>query len=170
MTGFYAKTHYMLWTRTFLLTLAIFALLVGFFDYYSWSWLQSIGSPYDALEGYNYYSNLAWSALWISTVILLVHANIAFVKNGRPWVFWSVFAYFCFFVILKYFWLALAEFDLRQSKNLEQAGTLIGPFVAVFLFVIFGGIVFGNHYLAVRLRDRIYPQPSENGETKSDDE
>ncbi|HMO80034.1 MAG TPA: hypothetical protein PKD24_04515 [Pyrinomonadaceae bacterium] len=156
----------MQWSRSFIITLIIFSLIVGFFDFYAWSWLQSIGSPLAALEGYAYYSDLAWTSLWISALILLVHANIAFAKQNRPWFFWATFAYFCFFVILKYFWLALAEFDFRQSNNIEQAGTLIGPFVAVFLFVFVGGLIFANHFLAVRLSERIYPSPAKSRENE----
>jgi hypothetical protein len=156
-----------MWNKTFIATMVVFAAILGFVCSYAYSWLQSIGSPLAALEGYAYYSNLAWASLWITSIILLVHANIAFAKQNRPWFFWATFAYFCFFVILKYFWLALAEFEFRQSRNIEQAGRLIGPFVAVFLIVIVGGLVFGNHYLAVRLRDRIYPEPVENRENET---
>ncbi len=61
-----------MWTRIYLIALAVFLLPMAFLTYYSWDWLRSIGSPQAAIEGYSYYSNLSWILLWFSSEYLLL--------------------------------------------------------------------------------------------------
>lgn len=44
-----------MWNKVYLALLAIGILVGGFFSYYAWSWLQSIGDPRAAWEAFNYH-------------------------------------------------------------------------------------------------------------------
>ncbi|MBX3244908.1 MAG: hypothetical protein KF685_10665 [Acidobacteria bacterium] len=148
-----------MWNKLYLALLGISVIAVGFFVYYSWSWLQSIGDPRAAIAGYEYHSGISSTLLWITTAILLIAANFSFAKFRQPWALWTTFIYFAVFVLIKFFWLSLTASAFRTDKALGHDNSLIGPIFAVFLCAGFGIIVFANHFLAVRIHERIYPSP-----------
>lgn len=145
--------------KVFAACLALSAVVVGFLVYYSWSWLQSIGSPVAAVEGYSYYSSLAWTTVWLATLLLFVLANIILARTGKPWPLWATFLFFASFVMALYFWLGISEAAFRRENRLESSGAILGPFFAIAMCLGFGAIVVGNQLLAVRIRDWIYPPP-----------
>ena len=48
-----------MWSKIYLAILAVAVVVMAFFTYYAWSWLQSIGQPVAAAAGYDYHSRLA---------------------------------------------------------------------------------------------------------------
>ncbi len=148
-----------MWNKIFIGTIAFFSILVSFFTYYSWSWLQSIGSPPAAIEGYAYNSSLGWTSFWIGTIILLIIANIVLLKTEKAWALWATFGFFALFVIAKYFWVGLTAIEFERENSLPVSGSILGPFLAVILCLIFGAFVYADQLLAVKLLRRIYPSP-----------
>ncbi len=146
-----------MWNKIFLGTIAFFSIVVGFFTYYSWSWLQSIGSPRTAIEGYAYNSSLGWTTFWIGTIVLLIIANIVLLKTEKAWALWTTFGFFALFVIAKYFWVGLTALEVERQNSLPISGSILGPFLAVILCLIFGAFVYADQLLAVKLLRRIYP-------------
>src|SRR4051812_25500904 len=106
-----------MWRRIYLGVLAAAILVEGFFTYYSWSWLESIGRPADALAGFGYHDGVGWGLLYLTTLILIAIANGVFWTNERAWALWLTFGYFTAFILLKSFWLGPAAFALRQEQG-----------------------------------------------------
>ncbi len=150
-----------MWSKIYFAALALFVLAMAFLNYYAYTWLQSIGDPTIAAGNYVLYSGNAWTLLWVSSVILLILANIVLLKTKRAWAMWVTLAYFVLFVLVKYFWLERSFADFLRSNNFADTPASAGPFFAVVLCLIFGAIVFFDQFLIVRLADKIYPPPIE---------
>lgn len=156
-----------MWNKIYLIALAILILPIAFFYSYSWLWLKSIGSPINAVTGFEYHSSLAWSFLWISTVILLILANIILWKIRKSWAIWATFGYFTISILAKYFWLEPALKTFKHVNNLAETGISIQTFTpvfAVFLCLIAAVIVYFNQFLVLRLNNKMYPQNVSNEE------
>src|SRR5437764_14860275 len=106
-------------TKIYLGILAVSAGLTAFFIYYAWSWLQSIGSPKSAFDGYNYNASIAWNLLCITSVALLILANLVLVKTRKFWAMWTTLSYFVVFMIVEYFW-------LEPSASNQFSGQVLG--------------------------------------------
>ena len=144
-----------MWNKIYLIALAVLILPIVFLSYYSWSWLQSIGAPQNVVSNYEYWSTLSWSYLWISTVILLIIANVLHWKTHRAWALWATFIYFATFIIVRYFWLNQSFFHYKKANNLWQGEFSIAPLFGVLLCVVAAVIVFFNQFLIKRLQDKM---------------
>jgi len=148
-----------MWNKIYLIALAVLILPMVFLSYYSWSWLQSIGSPQNVVLSYEYWSTLSWSYLWISTVILLILANVLLWQTRRAWALWTTFIYFTIFIFVRYFWLDQSFFQYKKDNNLWQGEFSIAPLFGVLLCVVAAVIVFFNQFLIKRLQDKMNPPP-----------
>jgi len=155
-----------MWNKIYLIALAVLFLPMAFLSYYSWSWLQSIGSPQNVVLNYNYWSNFSWSYLWISTVILLIIANVLFWKMRRAWALWTTFLYFALFIIVRYFWLDQSFLQYKKTTGLGLDEFSVAPLFGVILCVIAAVIVFFNQFLVKRLQDKMYP-PIDKAESEN---
>lgn len=147
-----------MFSKIYLAALGLSIAVMAFFTYYSWSWLQSIGQPAAAAAGYEYHSSLAWIALWVTSVVLLLIGNAVIWTTRSAWALWLTVIYFAAFVVIKYFWLAL-EFK-RFSETTSSFSS--GPFIAVGLIILTAALVFLDSLVVVRLLARIYPDAKEN--------
>ncbi len=147
-----------MWSKLYLAVLGLSIAVMVFLTYYSWSWLQSIGIPVGAVAGYEYHSDIAWWALWLSSVTLLVLGNAVLWVNRNAWAMWTTFLYFAVFVVIRYFWLDQAFFHFKKDNGLFDGSFSIGPFFAVLLIVLAGVIVFSNKFLVIRLRAKTYTE------------
>ncbi len=132
-------------------------LLMGFFTFYSWAWLQSIGQPAVAVAGYDFHAGLAIPALWISFVILLVIGNVILWTTRNGWALWSSFGYLAVFIVIQYFWLNEALFHFKKDAGLWQGGFSVGPIVGAVMIVAAGIGTFFDHMLIVRLQRKVNP-------------
>lgn len=144
--------------RIFLLVLAICAAIATTLTYYSWSWLQSIGAPTAAVDGYMYHSGFSWIFLLVSSIALLAFANFILAYSERSWPIWVAFVYFAVFVLIRYFFLERAFFHFRVENGLADATISWAPFAGAVIVVVAGAVVFANQLLVVRLRERMYPK------------
>ena len=152
-----------MWNKIYLGCLAVSALVLGVLMYLSFDWLKSIGSPVTVVEKYNYFSNLNWVFLWISTLILLAIGNVILWKMRKSWALWTTLLYFVFFIVLQTFWLERSFFQFKQEK-LGSDGFLFSPFFGIVLIVLAVIIVFFDQFLVKRLNDKMFPseQPIEH--------
>ncbi len=152
-----------MWNKIYLGCLAVSALVLGVLMYLSFDWTKSVGSPATVVEQYNYYSNLNWLFLWVSTLVLLVVGNVILWKMRKSWALWTTFLYFVFFVILQTFWLERSFFQFKQEK-LSSSEFLFSPFFGITLIVLAAIIVFFDQFLVKRLNDKMFPseQPIEH--------
>lgn len=147
-----------MWNKIYLLALAILLLPMLFLTYYSYSWLQSIAAPQSVVENYGYYSGIGWTYLWVSTVILLIIANVLLWKINKAWALWATFIYFAVFVVVRYFVLETDYTNYVNANFSTQATLPVGVFVAVILCAIGAIIVYFNQFLIRRLRYKMIPR------------
>lgn len=141
-----------MWNKIYFAVLAVAVLAMCFFAFYANSWLGSIGSPKDALEGFDYYAGLGSIFLWISSAVLLILANVILWNTRRGWALWTTFVYFAVFVVLRTFWLERMRYNFQNSDSL-----FFTPIVGVILIIIAGAIVFFSQFLNLRLNEKMYP-------------
>ena len=146
-----------MWSKLYLASLGLSLVVMAFFTYYSWSWLQSIGRPAVAVAGFEYHSELAWTTLWISSFVLLISGNIILWTIGRAWAMWATFVYFAIMVASKFFWLDRAYFQFKTDNGLLSDGFSTGSFFAVIIIAIMAAIVFFDQFILVRLHEKMYP-------------
>jgi len=159
-----------MWSKIYFIILGLSAAMMAFFTYYSSSWLESIGIPGAAAAGYDYHSNLAWPALWISAAVLLLLGNAVLWNNGKAWAVWTTFAYFAVAVAIRYFWLEPASTAFRRMHGLADGGFSAGPFFAVILIVVMAIAVFVDQFLVIRMRAKSYPTPTVDADIDSVDQ
>src|SRR5215213_5772016 len=128
-----------MWNKIFFAVLAVAVVVMCFFTFYANSWLGSIGSPKDALEGYQYYAGLSSMFLWISSAVLLILANVILWNTRRGWAMWTTLAYFAVFVILRCFWLEKARYNFQNSDSF-----FFTPIIGVILIIGAGAVIFFN--------------------------
>ena len=141
-----------MWNKIYFAVLAVAVLAMCFFTFYAYSWLGSIGSPKDALAGFDYFAGSGSVFLWISSAVLLILANVILWNTRREWALWTTFVYFAVFVVLRTFWLEKARYNFQNSDSL-----FFTPIVGVILIIIAGAIVFFNQFLNLRLNEKMYP-------------
>lgn len=147
-----------MFSKIYLAALGLSIAVMAFLTYYSWSWLQSIGQPAAAVAGYEYHSNLAWIALWITSIILLLLGNAVLWTTRSAWAMWLTFVFFSIFVVARFFALEFAFIEFQMRTEPSESGTLTGPFLAVLLIVIMAAIVFFDQFIVIRLRAKTYPE------------
>ena len=145
-------------TKIFIGVLALSVLATGFFAFYSWSWLGSIGAPAPAVAGYEYHASISWNLLWISALILLVLGNSILWAKGSLWPLWTALIYFLAFVIVRAFWLDAALLTFKNNAGMTDATFTIRPIMAALLIIISAAIVFFDQYLVMRLKEKTYPK------------
>jgi hypothetical protein len=148
-----------MWTKIFAAILLVSTAIMAFFTLYSFSWLQSIGRPSAAVDGFEYHASLGWITLLISTSVLLLLANAVYWTSSKLWALWATFAYFAVFIALRYFWLEPVFFNFRKVHAMIDAAFSAKPLLAVVLIVVMAVIVFADQLILIRLRSRAYPAP-----------
>lgn len=143
--------------KIYLCLLGVSTALMAFFTYYSWSWLQSIGLPAAAAEGYRYHADLAWYTLWITFVALLMLGNGVLWATRSSWAMWTSYVYFAVFAVIDHFWLGQAAFHFKKANGLWDGSFSLGPFFGAFLISAVGVFVFVDHFMVVRLYRRMFP-------------
>ena len=163
-----------MWNKIYLVILAAAVLATGVLLYFSYSWLQSKTNPQDVQANYLSYSNISWTFVLISSLVLLIAANVVLWKTRRTWAAWTTLLYFAVFTIAHKFCLDQVFFNYQQANRLTENMISFGAIFGVVLIVLAAIIVFFNQYLVKRLHDKTYPavaQPTENlaGEISADE-
>ncbi len=139
--------------------LAVSVAIVGFFTYYSWSWLQSIGVPAAAVEGFVYHSGTAWYVLWVSFALLLAVGNGILWSSRSSWAMWASFIYLAAFLLIRYFWLDGAAFRFKTAAGLGEGSFSLGPLLGALVIVAAGMVVLADHFIVVQLYRKFFPEP-----------
>ncbi|MBV9241680.1 MAG: hypothetical protein JO314_06715 [Acidobacteria bacterium] len=143
-----------MWTRIYAGVLAAAMLVVGFFTYYAWGWVQSIGRPADAIAGYEYASGMAWTMLCVCSIVLTFIACGVMWTKGRAWALWVTFGYFGLFVALSGFWLDGGYRQLLERSDGIDTKLWATPVIAVLLIVGAAVPVLALQYLITLLRQK----------------
>jgi hypothetical protein len=151
---------------------AISVIITSFLTYYSASWLGSIGSPARTIENFDYFAGASQDALWLSSIVLLILANVILWNSRRAWAMWTTLLYFAVFTVLWYFWLYPSYGHFREANNVPAAGLLSGPFLGTGILLAAAAVVFFDQFLVLRLLDKMHPiaGPNTNGPETAIDE
>ncbi len=159
-----------MWNKLYLGVLAASVAVMTFLTYYAWSWLQSIGQPNAAAAGYEYHTSIAWTALWITVVLLMVLGNAVLWASGKSWAVWASLIYFAVFVVARYFWLDRLFIDFRSVNGLSDGSFSFGPMVAAILILLMASIAFFDQFLIVRLREKTFGKAATAAEPEKSEE
>ena len=153
-----------MWKKIYLTTLAVAILAMSVLLYLPYSWLQSVTAPKDVAAQYEFYSNICWMFLLISSLILLIVGNVVLWKTRGSWAMWTTLLYFAVFVVAYTFWLEQMFFQFQRQNNITTEVISFSPIFGIVLVVLAAIIVFFDQYLVKRLLDKTYPplQPAES--------
>lgn len=146
-----------MWNKLYLVILSIGVLAMLCLTYLSYSWLQSVTKPADVVANYTFYNTLYWNVLGISSLLLLIVANVILWINRKSWALWLSLLYFAVFVILQTFWLGETYSAFQTQNNLPAVQSSFGGMVlGVLLCVIAAVAVFFDQFLVTKMRDRVH--------------
>ena len=158
-----------MWNKVYLIALAVFLVLMSVLTYISGSWLGSITKPADVAQGYISSSSMSWYLLWISTLILLILANVILWNTRKSWAFWTTLLYFVIFIILQTFWLDKSFVQYLKDNGLAPGTYTLRPLLGAVLCIGAGIFIFFNQLFVLRMHDKMYAK-AETAEPLSDDE
>ena len=150
-----------MWNKVYFALLVIGTLVGGFFVYYAWTWLQSIGDPRSAWEAYNYHRRAGVYFMVSWTAVLVAVANVVLWTKRNAWALWTSHAYFVVFALLLL--VALHQLGTSfciQNGVCEDPSKIIGVLMAVFGSLVLGAILFVDQYVILRMREKMYGQPA----------
>ncbi|MBX3292913.1 MAG: hypothetical protein KF881_08490 [Acidobacteria bacterium] len=143
-----------MWGKIYLGFLTVSAVLICFFSYYAFSWLNSIGSPQAAFDGYAYHSAIAEFVLWSSTLGLIALANGVLWTTGRVWAMWTTFFYFLIFKLGGTLWLGNALSAFAADAGGQRVGVVSSLIVGVVLTALIGAILYFDQFIVTKMRQR----------------
>ncbi len=150
-----------MWNKIYPLLLVASVVVMCAVAYFAHSQLQSVGfAPAKIAAAFNNYSNTYWALLAISFLILLVIGNVILWLFRNSWALWTSLAFFAVFALLKSFWLDRMLFDYETANSLAANPTFGSYFVGVLLCAAVAAVVFFNHFLVLRMRDKIHGEPA----------
>ena len=144
-----------MWNKIYSIAASAFFVLMAVLTYLAYSWLQSVDKPVNVVASYDYYSGIASMFLWLSSIILLVLANVVLWKTSKSWALWSTFLYFAIFILARTFWLDQSFFNFKQQNNLAGGSFSVSAFLGLILCVLAAAIVFFNQFLVTRFRNKM---------------
>lgn len=158
-----------MWNKIYTAVLGISFVLLAGLTFYSYTWLESVGAPVNVVQSYDYYSNIAWMFLWISSIVLLILANVVLWTTRNAWAMWATLLYFALFMLLQTLWLDQAIFAYKQSNGLENRTFSLGAFTGILLCIPAAAIVFFNQFIVKRMREKMFqPQSATENQTSAE--
>lgn len=156
--------------KIFLILFAVAILFMAVLSYLTVAQLNSIGfPPPQIVEYFRSYESLHWLSVWISSLFLLILANVILWTNRSSWALWITLLFFAAFIMVNTWWLTETLGSYQKSHNLETGGILSKNGIFGAIFCIVGGIgIFFNQYIVLRMRDKMFDKPSETVEEKSE--
>lgn len=154
-----------MFTKIYLAIFAVAFLVMLTVTILAYTQLQSFGfPPPQIVQNFEYYDGLLKTILWISSILLLVLANVILWTSRKSWALWVTFAYFAVFILLDMWWLADSRVFYQKQNGLFDGSFQVGGIFAAFLVVIVGIGVFFNQFLVLRLHDKMFQKPVEEVE------
>jgi len=160
-----------MWKKIYLLAFGFFVAISAFLSWYAWSWLQSIGSPIDALVNYSYFAGIGWTFVLLSSAILLVAANVILWTTRNSWALWITLAYFCVFTLIRYFLLERVAHSFATDARITDFGSTWSPVIGVGISIAAAAVVFIDQLVVTRMNTAIFPdKPLERELTETEND
>jgi apolipoprotein N-acyltransferase len=158
-----------MWNKVYLIAAAVFLLVMSVLTYISGSWLGSITKPADVAQQYISNSNISWYFLIISSLILLILANVILWTTQKTWAFWTTLLYFVVFIVLQTFWLDNSFVQYLKDNGLAPGTYTLRPLLGAVLCIVAAVLVFFNQLVVLRMHEKMYAN-EELAEIVSEDE
>jgi hypothetical protein len=160
-----------MWTKIYFVLFAAAFLGLCVLTLLCYSQLQSRGfAPQDIEKGFLAYRNLYWQFLWISSLILLILANVILWRARGAWAVWTTFAFFAVFVLVQSWWLGGVYFRYAKENNLTESSFSLDGILGVTLCAAIAVAAFFNQFLVLRMRDRMHGDPESLSGTATGEE
>ena len=106
--------------KIFFVLLGIAFLLMGILTFLTLTQLQSIGfHPVQIVQNFGGYESLHSTVLWISSIVLLILANVILWTTQKGWALWLTFLYFAVFMMVNTWWLTESLANYQINSGLE---------------------------------------------------
>jgi heme/copper-type cytochrome/quinol oxidase subunit 2 len=158
-----------MWNKVYLIAAAFFLLVMSVLTYISCGWLESITKPADVAQQYISNSNISWYFLIISSLILLILANVILWTAQKAWAFWTTLLYFVVFIVLQTFWLDNSFVQYLKDNGLAPGTYTLRPLLGAVLCIVAAILVFFNQIVVLRMYEKMYAK-EEPAESISEDE
>lgn len=157
-----------MWNKIYLALLAAGILVVAFFAYYGWSWLQSIGEPRAAWEAFNYHKRAGAYFVVGWTVMLLIVGNIILWKRKSAWALGITEVYFVGGALVFLVWLHISgiRFCLDNAICVDPSRA-VGPLLTALGGLGLSVFVIANNFIVVRLREKLHDKRDEDEKENS---
>jgi hypothetical protein len=154
-------------SKIYLALFAVAVLVILTVTFLTYTQLQSIGfPPPQIVENFSFYDSLLKTILWISSVILLILANVILWTNRTSWALWLTFGYFAVFILLNMWWLGDSLHFYKKQQGLSEGSFQLGGIFAALMVVIVGIGVFFNQFIVYRLHDKMFNKTQDISEVK----
>lgn len=155
-----------MWNKVYFLALAVAAVVMGVLAYLAFNELQKIGfAPATIAGNFLYYESMYHQFLWMSSVLLLIVANVVLWQMRQARALWTTLVFFAVFVMLDTWWLGGLYSNYKQTNLAAPDSFSFSGIVGAILCVAAALIIFFNHFIVLRMRDRINGVPAVNAGT-----
>ncbi len=142
-------------TKIFLGALGIAVVVMAVFAFLSYNSLQSMGFPPPTIaDSFDNYSNLYWTALWISGAVLLILSNFVFFATRHARFFWISFVFFAAFVLLQTWFLSDLGFNYKKINGLGNGAFNAAGIGGIVICLAVGIGIFCNQFIANRIKQK----------------
>jgi hypothetical protein len=154
-----------MFTKIYLALLGISILVILTITFLCYSQLQSMGfAPTQIVEYFESYDGFYKTALWISSIALLILGNVILWMSKKSWALWVTFVYFAAFILLDMWWLGDLLVAYKKQNNLLSGSFQFGGIFAALMVVIVGIGIFFNQFIVLRLHEKMFNKPVEETE------
>lgn len=158
-----------MWTKIYLALTLIGVVAAGFFAFYAWSWLQSIGEPSAAWEAFNYHKRggVYFAAVW--TLVLLVAGNVILWTRASPWALWVSEIYFVLTASTFLVWLHVSGITFCTNNLVcdEPPSRAAGPLITILASLALTVVILIDQFASLRIRDKLYGRAIEDRDSKT---
>jgi hypothetical protein len=146
-----------MWARIYWAALAIAGIVAGFFAYYAWSWLGSVGDPRVAWEAFNYHKRMGVYFVVCAVVVLIAIGNVILWNTRNAWGLWVSHAYFVICTLAFLIWLQGSGITFcLENRVCTDPSRAIGPLLAVFGSLGLTALLFADQFLLLRLQEKMH--------------
>jgi hypothetical protein len=144
--------------------------VAGFFAYYAWSWLGSVGDPRVAWEAFNYHKRTGVYFVICAVVVLVAIGNVILWNTRNAWALWASHAYFVIFTLAFLIWLHVSGINFcLDNRVCTDPSRAIGPLLVVFGSLGLTALLFADQFLLLRLQEKMHGKTEPEVATADDD-
>ena len=155
--------------KIYLIALAVFVVGMCVLTYFGFDWLSSLTVPDDVKRNYEQWFRYGQIFLFVSSLILLILANVILWQTRQKWAFWATLGYFVVFILVQTFWLNRAFVQYQTDKNLAHDSTSFAPIFGVFMIIAAAVVIYFNQFLVTRTLDKMFAKESAIQELPDDE-